>query len=543
MLAAGLLVEYIVFPQLAGARKTLHLIGGMNVGLVVVAFGLEGAALLAYAALTSSLLPVEGRPSRWRVLRINLTTLAVSHVVPGGSAAAGAVGFELLGDAGVAGPDAGFALATQALGSAVVLNVLLWAGLVVSIPARGFNPLYATAALLGAVVIAAVAAAVVLLTRGEQRAARLVCAAASRAPFLDAALVEEAVHRVAARLRTLSGDRTVMSRAVGWAAANWIADAAALWVSLAAFGHPIGPAGLIVAYGLANVTAAVPLTPGGLGVMEAVLTTALVGFGAPRGVAILGVVTWRLVNFWLPIPVGGAAYLSLRLDGRAGRGRGAGELERLPAGGPSATASTSPRAPPRHRSGRPAPTGIGSASRPRPVEGVATRVRSRTKQLTTTATPRPPRTRTARAATPAQPVVLVVVIAGAVPVVVDDDEDGGGAVVVVVAFGRTVAGVAVVVGGGSGAGGAVVGVTSCCSGGDGAGSGAGSGAASSGGGAGGGAVSPRRWRWSSSGDAAGSGLTGTPARAVRMRSPKMAAGKLPPVTDRPWTSLIGRAGS
>ena len=329
MLAAGLLVEYIVFPQLAGARKTLHLIGGMNVGLVVVAFGLEGAALLAYAALTSSLLPVEGRPSRWRVLRINLTTLAVSHVVPGGSAAAGAVGFELLGDAGVAGPDAGFALATQALGSAVVLNVLLWAGLVVSIPARGFNPLYATAALLGAVVIAAVAAAVVLLTRGEQRAARLVCAAASRAPFLDAALVEEAVHRVAARLRTLSGDRTVMSRAVGWAAANWIADAAALWVSLAAFGHPIGPAGLIVAYGLANVTAAVPLTPGGLGVMEAVLTTALVGFGAPRGVAILGVVTWRLVNFWLPIPVGGAAYLSLRLDGRAGRGRGAGELERL----------------------------------------------------------------------------------------------------------------------------------------------------------------------------------------------------------------------
>jgi uncharacterized protein (TIRG00374 family) len=328
-LAAGLLVEYVVFPQLAGARKTLHLLGGVNGWLVAVAFGLEGTALLAYAALTSSLLPAEGRPPLWRVLRINLTTLAVSHVVPGGSAAAGAVGFELLGDAGVGGPDAGFALATQALGSAVVLNVLLWAGLVVSIPARGFNPLYATAALLGAAVIGGVAAAVVLLTRGEQRAARLLCAAATRAPLLDAPLVEQAVHRVAARLRTLSRDRTLMWRAVGWAAANWIADAAALWVSLAAFGHPIGPDGLIVAYGLANVTAAIPVTPGGLGVMEAVLTPTLVGFGAPRGVAILGVVTWRLVNFWLPIPVGGVAYLSLRLDRRAPGGRRVNELERL----------------------------------------------------------------------------------------------------------------------------------------------------------------------------------------------------------------------
>ncbi|HCO02270.1 MAG TPA: hypothetical protein DIT48_02665, partial [Actinobacteria bacterium] len=29
--------------------------------------------------------------------------------------------------------------------------------------------------------------------------------------------------------------------------------------------------------------------------------------------AILGVIGYRLVNFWLPIPVGGVAYLSLRV--------------------------------------------------------------------------------------------------------------------------------------------------------------------------------------------------------------------------------------
>jgi hypothetical protein len=62
------------------------------------------------------------------------------------------------------------------------------------------------------------------------------------------------------------------------------------------------------------VLAAIPLTPGGLGVVEATLTLTLVGFNTTRAIATLGVVGYRLVNFWLPIPVGGLAYLSLQVD-------------------------------------------------------------------------------------------------------------------------------------------------------------------------------------------------------------------------------------
>jgi len=51
--------------------------------------------------------------------------------------------------------------------------------------------------------------------------------------------------------------------------------------------------------------------------VEAVLTSSLVGFGVARGVAVLGVIAYRLVNFWLPIPAGGLAYVSLR--SRAGK--------------------------------------------------------------------------------------------------------------------------------------------------------------------------------------------------------------------------------
>jgi uncharacterized protein (TIRG00374 family) len=75
----------------------------------------------------------------------------------------------------------------------------------------------------------------------------------------------------------------------------------------------MNPIDLLVAYGLANVLAVIPLTPGGLGVIEGVLIPTLVGFHVPKGVAVFAVLAYRLVNFWLPIPIGGAAYLSLRI--------------------------------------------------------------------------------------------------------------------------------------------------------------------------------------------------------------------------------------
>lgn len=328
-LALALVVEYLVLPQIAGVRKSLSLLGSLNIGLVALGFVLEGAALVAYAKLTESVIPAEGRPPLFTILRIDLSTLAVSHLLPGGAAAGTGLGYRLMTENGIAGSDAGFALAAQGVGSAAVLNALLWLGLVISIPLRGFNPLYGTAALVGAVLIGILALAVFTLTRGEDGAARFICRTASRIPILDEESIEAGVHRVAARLRTLISDRQMAGRAIMWATANWLLDASSLWVFIAAFGHHVGIDDLIVAYGLANVLAAIPLTPGGLGLVEATLTSTLVGFGTARGVAILGVVAYRLVNFWLPIPIGGLATLSLRVGPGASRGTRRAELDRL----------------------------------------------------------------------------------------------------------------------------------------------------------------------------------------------------------------------
>jgi hypothetical protein len=60
------------------------------------------------------------------------------------------------------------------------------------------------------------------------------------------------------------------------------------------------------------------VTPGGLGVVDSVAPLLLVSFGVTRSVATLGVLGWRLVNFWLPIPVGAIAYVSLKVPRGAG---------------------------------------------------------------------------------------------------------------------------------------------------------------------------------------------------------------------------------
>ena len=110
----------------------------------------------------------------------------------------------------------------------------------------------------------------------------------------------------------------LLKRGVLWAGLNWLLDAASLWSFVAAFGHLVNPVELFVAYGVANVLAVFPIVPGGLGIIEASAVTLLGSFGTAADVATLGVLGWRLVNFWLPIPVGAAAYISLRVPRGSG---------------------------------------------------------------------------------------------------------------------------------------------------------------------------------------------------------------------------------
>lgn len=326
LLILALLIEYLVVPQLAGPRKVAHLLTEVNPLLLLAGLALEAGALLAYAQMTRTLLPAATRLRLLTVLRIQMTTLSVSHCAPGGTATGTALGYRLLTQAGVTGRDVGFVIATQGIGSAVVLNVILWLALIVSIPVWGFSAVYVLAAIVGVVLLASSAVLLVLFTRGSDRVGITLERTGNKLRFVDGVALRHTFEEIAGRLQELLSQKRMLAITVAWASTNWLLDAASLEVFVGAFGKWVNPDGLMVTYGLANVLAVIPITPGGLGVVEATLTSLLVGFGTSRGVATLGVVAYRLVNFWLPIPVGGLAYLSLQMD-RNHSGRGSGHAE------------------------------------------------------------------------------------------------------------------------------------------------------------------------------------------------------------------------
>lgn len=168
LLALSAILWFFVLPLIPGIRNAAHEARSVNPALLGLGLVLELAALMCYSLLTKAALGDGGHGmSRWRLFRIQMSTKALSSIVPGGSAAGSALGYRLMTLSGVAGPDAGFALATAGLTSAVMLNIVLWFGLIVSIPIRGVNKFYGTAAIAGIILMGVAAAIVIGLMQGR----------------------------------------------------------------------------------------------------------------------------------------------------------------------------------------------------------------------------------------------------------------------------------------------------------------------------------------------------------------------------------------
>jgi len=85
-----------------------------------------------------------------------------------------------------------------------------------------------------------------------------------------------------------------------------------LYLFFRAVGYHQHLGAVVVAYSIGNLVSVIPITPSGLLVEEAALVALSIPFGAPRQIAVLAVIGYRLVNFWLPLPFGAAAYVHLR---------------------------------------------------------------------------------------------------------------------------------------------------------------------------------------------------------------------------------------
>ena len=310
-------VSVLVIPQLPRFREATIELQAISVSRLAVGFVLVMSSIACYSGLTwSALVDRADRIPLLTMFRIQLSTRALANVVPGGNATASALGFRLLNQAGVSSTGAGFALATAGLGSAVVLNVLFWFALAVAIPTGDIDGTFFVVAMIGLVLLGALAAVFVVVARTGSRLRRPL-RWVERRLSLDPGRLVSAARQVRARLLALRSDRSLLLRIVAWALVQWTLDMAALWVFLSAFGIDLDPLVLVLVFGAANIAAAVPVTPGGLGIVEGVYLTSLVQLGFTFDAATFSIAAYRLVQYAFPIVVGGVSYLTLR----AGRWR------------------------------------------------------------------------------------------------------------------------------------------------------------------------------------------------------------------------------
>ena len=79
-----------------------------------------------------------------------------------------------------------------------------------------------------------------------------------------------------------------------------------------AFGGSLALTSAAVVYLTGSALGSVVPTPGGLGAVEAALAAGLTATGMAAATAVSAVLLFRLLTFWLPVPLGSVAFSYLR---------------------------------------------------------------------------------------------------------------------------------------------------------------------------------------------------------------------------------------
>ena len=273
-------------------------------------------------------MPRASTPPAGCVQRTVWVGTSLGRTLPAGNAAAFAVTVGALRRGGVDPVGAATGVATSGALSSAVLAGLLPVGVALTLTTGHLGGVALSAVVAALAILVAAGLAPLAARRPDAIAdrARRVVAALARGPLrrrLDPDAVAEGIRRGAGGVRRLAADRDTLITCTAWAAANWVLDVAVVVVLALTIGHGTPIAAVLLAYIIAQLAASIPLTPGGVGIVETAMIGALVTAGAPAAAATATVLGWRLVSHWLPIVVGLALLPTVtgRRAGPSGPGR------------------------------------------------------------------------------------------------------------------------------------------------------------------------------------------------------------------------------
>jgi len=328
---------YLLFPSLVEVFSSYPKLTHLDPVWFLIAVALQ----VGHFTCTIALQRIALRTKAWySVATSQLAGNAISLIVPGGAAFGAATQFRMLAASGndtatAVGGLTAFSL--LGIGGLLLLPIFVLPAILAGTPIESGLE-HAALLGLGAFALFAGFGAIVLATDKPIR-------------WLGGVVqsVRNRIKRKAPPLRGLP-DRLVRERnrirdVLGrrWKAATLLSsgrlflDYGTLLACIRATGAKPNPSLVLLAYAVAGLLALIPITPGGLGIVEAGLSALLVLANIPGADAVVATLAYRIISYWLPIFAGPVAYALFRARYGPPSGSGAGSGS---GGGPGGTALT-----------------------------------------------------------------------------------------------------------------------------------------------------------------------------------------------------------
>lgn len=290
-----------------------------------IAIGVELISLYAFAGMERLLLDRAGvNLSRKRVLGITLGAGAIANSIPAGPAVASVFSYRQFRRAGADEAISAWTLVATLTCASLGLMLVSTAGVLIA-ERQGAN-LDLIGVTVGVFVVVIALSVIVWQRRfavAVASAALRLCQKLTGRPKGEAAATVRTVLR---HLKAVHLDFGDLLGALGWSLVNWGFDCGCLVCCFFVVGASVPWRGMLLAYGAAQLASNLPITPGGLGVVEGSLTIALVYYGGLEVSTVAAVVLYRLISFWGYLPVGWLAWGGLTYRNRVADRRDAERL-------------------------------------------------------------------------------------------------------------------------------------------------------------------------------------------------------------------------
>jgi uncharacterized protein (TIRG00374 family) len=318
----GVALAALALWAVAGRRGELsgasHYLTHLRWEWLLAAAVVELYSFVAFAMVQRRLLEAgHVEMSIGRLTAVTLASTAIANSMPAGPLVSSVFAYRQYRRYGADGALAGWTLGAVFVTAGVTLAVVAAGGLAIA-GAEGAN--LDLVGVTAGVLVAALVLGVLFVQRRIAVWVVLGAVQVSRRwlkwPHED---VAARIDRIVLRLGAVTVGGRKLAGLIGWGLANWVFDCGCLALSFVALGLGVPWKGLLLAYGAGQLAANLPITPGGLGVVEGSLTIALVAFGGSEPSTVAAVLLYRILSFWIELPVGWATWGALVWsDRRAG---------------------------------------------------------------------------------------------------------------------------------------------------------------------------------------------------------------------------------